>query len=147
MAGQNTGTGSGVTGESTHGNGVTGSSTARNGVQGSSNDPEASGVYGENTRYGYGVAGRSWAAPGSLTAAVFGDNPAGGPAGIFNGSVNVNGLLTKAGGGFKIDNPADPANSYLCHSFVESPDMTNVYNGNITTDADGNASVALPAYF
>ena len=34
------------------------------------------------------------------------------------------------------------------HSFVESPpDMMNVYDGNVSTDADENASVELPGYF
>jgi len=35
----------------------------------------------------------------------------------------------------------------LSISFVESPDMMNVYNGNITTDANGIAVVVLPDYF
>ena len=40
-----------------------------------------------------------------------------------------------------------PANKYLYHSFVESPDMMNVYNGNIITDANGMQTVELPDYF
>lgn len=71
----------------------------------------------------------------------------GGAAGQFNGNVNVVGNLTKSSGTFKIDHPQDPANKYLIHSFVESPDMMNIYNGNITTDADGKAVVKLPGYF
>jgi hypothetical protein len=35
----------------------------------------------------------------------------------------------------------------LRHSFVESPDMMNVYNGNVTTNSSGVAVVKLPAYF
>jgi trimeric autotransporter adhesin len=50
-------------------------------------------------------------------------------------------------GAFKIDDPLDPANKYLYHSFVESPDMMNVYNGSVTTDKHGMAVVALPDYF
>lgn len=64
-----------------------------------------------------------------------------------NGSVSVIGSLSKGGGSFKIDHPLDPENKYLYHSFVESPDMMNVYNGNITTDADGYATITLPDYF
>jgi hypothetical protein len=45
------------------------------------------------------------------------------------------GSIAKAGGSFKIDHPLDPKNKYFYHSFVESPDMMNVYNGNITTDS------------
>ena len=48
---------------------------------------------------------------------------------------------------FKIDHPLDPGNKYLYHSCVESPDMMNVYNGNVVTDANGEAWVELPAYF
>lgn len=68
-------------------------------------------------------------------------------AGYFNGDVQVTGTLSKGGGSFKIDHPLDPENKFLSHSFVESPDMMNVYNGNITTDANGNATIQLPAYF
>jgi len=55
--------------------------------------------------------------------------------------------LTKGSGSFKIDHPLDPAKKYLSHSFVESPDMMNVYNGNVTTDRHGFAIVTLPSYF
>ena len=72
---------------------------------------------------------------------------AGGLAGYFNGDVDVTGTLSKGGGSFKIDHPLDPENKYLYHSFVESPDMMNVYNGNVTTDANGEAVVELPDYF
>lgn len=68
-------------------------------------------------------------------------------AGYFAGNVTVTGTLSKGGGTFKIDHPLDPENKYLYHSFVESPDMMNIYNGNITTDANGEAKVTLPAYF
>jgi len=68
-------------------------------------------------------------------------------AGYFSGDVNVTGTLSKAAGTFRIDHPQDPANKYLIHSFVESPDMMNVYNGNITTDGNGDANVELPSYF
>jgi hypothetical protein len=59
----------------------------------------------------------------------------------------VVGLLSKGGGSFKIDHPLDPENKYLYHSFVESPDMMNIYNGNTVTDASGKSSVKLPDYF
>ncbi|RKX18888.1 MAG: hypothetical protein DRP51_08375, partial [Candidatus Zixiibacteriota bacterium] len=68
-------------------------------------------------------------------------------AGYFSGNVNITGTLSKAGGSFMIDHPLDPANKYLYHSFVESPDMMNIYNGNVTTDGDGFATVELPDYF
>jgi hypothetical protein len=62
-------------------------------------------------------------------------------------NLNVTGTLSKPAGTFKIDHPLDPANKYLYHSFVESPDMMNVYNGNINTDGSGLATVTLPDWF
>jgi hypothetical protein len=131
------------------GDGVNSTSTRRNGVQGTSTSQVASGVYGENlSRGGYGVAGRSNATPtGAFGTAVLGDNTSGGYAGYFTGRVEVLGPLVKSGGGFRIDHPLEPENRYLNHSFVESPDMMNVYNGNVVTDGDGSAVVELPGYF
>lgn len=63
------------------------------------------------------------------------------------GNLDVQGELTKGFGAFKIDHPLDPYQKDLVHSFVESPDMMNVYNGNITTDNTGYATVTLPEYF
>jgi hypothetical protein len=70
-----------------------------------------------------------------------------GYAGEFYGNVYVNGTLSKTAGSFKIDHPLDPANKYLSHSFVESPDMKNIYDGVATLDANGEAVVNLPAWF
>ena len=68
-------------------------------------------------------------------------------AGEFKGDVVVFGNIYKSGGSFKIDDPEDPANKYLSHSFVESPDMMNIYNGNVVTDSNGDAAVQLPSWF
>jgi hypothetical protein len=68
-------------------------------------------------------------------------------AGEFLGNVKISGTLSKGGGSFKIDHPLDPANKYLYHSFVESPDMMNLYNGNVRTDQRGEAVVELPEWF
>jgi hypothetical protein len=102
---------------------------------------ESSGVTGLGNRYG--VAGNS------PLYGIYGTTSLGssGYAGYFNGRVNVTGVLTKGGGAFEIDHPLDPAGRILRHSFVESPDMMNVYNGNTTTDAQGYATVTLPDYF
>ncbi len=68
-------------------------------------------------------------------------------AAVFDGDVYVNGNLSKSGGSFKIDDPVDPEDKYLYHSFVESPDMMNIYNGNVITDGSGRAIITLPNYF
>ena len=103
------------------------------------------GVWGRGTNGAHGVLGH--ANSGGL--GIWGIEPAGGAgnAGYFQGDVEVTGTLSKGGGAFKIDHPLDPANKYLYHSFVESPDMKNIYDGNVTTDAVGVAEVILPDWF
>lgn len=64
-----------------------------------------------------------------------------------NGDLEVTGTLSKGGGSFRIDHPLDPQNKYLLHSFVESPDMMNIYNGIAVTGDDGLATIELPAWF
>jgi len=64
-----------------------------------------------------------------------------------SGNTFVAGTLSKGAGSFKIDHPLDPANKYLYHSFVESPDMMNIYNGVVRLDARGQAWVDLPDWF
>jgi hypothetical protein len=106
------------------------------GVRGISNSTTGRGVAGSATAdsgYNIGVYGRS-------------DSPDG-YGGYFSGNVHVDGTLSKNGGSFKIDHPLDPENQYLSHSFVESPDMMNVYNGNVVLDGSGEAWVELPDYF
>ncbi|MBZ5545702.1 MAG: hypothetical protein LAO07_18835, partial [Acidobacteriia bacterium] len=92
----------------------------------------------------YGVSGVAYASGGY---GVYGAQSLGTYAGYFSGNVNVTGTLTKGGGSFKIDHPLDPADKYLSHSFVESPDMKNVYDGVVVLDAKGEAWVTLPEWF
>ncbi len=66
---------------------------------------------------------------------------------FFSGNLSVQGTLSKESGTFRIDDPIDPANKYLSHSFVESPDMMNIYNGTVTLDSKGEALVTMPAWF
>lgn len=132
-----TGDSMGVQGITTTGVGVKGEASGSGGsvkaVYGKSIGSNNNGVVGEasNGAAAYGVWGISTA----------------GYAGVFSGKVLVTGTLSKGGGSFKIDHPLDPANKYLYHSFVESPDMMNVYNGNVVTNAAGDAVVELPDYF
>ena len=65
----------------------------------------------------------------------------------FYGNVSVVGTLSKSAGSFRIDHPLDPKHQYLQHSFVESPDMMNVYNGVVKLDSYGEAEIKLPSYF
>ena len=147
------GTGQGVWGES---RGTAASNGAGpDGVHGVAHSTVGAGVQGINDHDGYGVSGVTSTGGASGVGAfnfstgdgLFAYNQSGGFAAFFLGDVAVDGNLSKAGGSFKIDHPLDPANKYLYHSFVESPDMMNIYNGNVTTDADGNAVVAMPDWF
>ena len=63
------------------------------------------------------------------------------------GNTQVVGTLSKSAGSFRIDHPLDPENKTLSHSFVESPDMKNLYDGVVTLDASGAAQIELPAWF
>lgn len=63
------------------------------------------------------------------------------------GNTQVVGTLSKSAGSFRIDHPLDPENKYLSHSFVESPDMKNLYDGVVTLDASGFARIELPDWF
>ncbi len=121
--GESTGTGPnsiGIEGFSETGTGVSGRSTSLNSIGVSGGSRSGTGVWGNSL---YGLAGDFW------------------------GKVHVTGHLTKDGGGFEIDHPLDPANKYLFHSFVESPDMKNLYDGIVVLDAQGEAVVELPPWF
>lgn len=64
-----------------------------------------------------------------------------------NGNLDVTGTLSKGAGSFKIDHPLDPENKYLYHSFIESPDMMNVYTGTVRLNHQGEATVEMPQWF
>lgn len=137
VAGYNSGGGYGVYGRGRFGVQGNSDSDIGYGVQGFNSSSEGVGVYGSSTGpLSYGVYGRSpnW-------------------AGYFRGDVrvtdwlNVNGNIHKGGGGFKIDHPLDPKNQYLNHSFVESPDMKNIYDGVVVLDTNGEAWIELDGWF
>lgn len=65
----------------------------------------------------------------------------------FSSTVNINGALSKGSGSFVIDHPLDPANKILAHSFVESPDVKNIYDGIAKLDGAGEVTIALPDYY
>lgn len=118
------------------------------GVSGIANGQFGAGVHGSSAgSSGHGVAGVVSANSGTASA-IYGVATNGNAfAGYFDGSAAVTGTLSKGGGSFRIDHPLDPGRRILQHSFVESPDMLNIYNGNVTTDANGQAVVALPDWF
>jgi len=151
--------GTGVNGYVTGGgNGIRGVSTTGDGVYGRQNSSgnegwlgtTSAGVVGDGNNNGVGVmatskSGIAITASSTNSTGIFAFGST--FAGNFVGKVNITGTLTKGGGAFKIDHPLDPANKYLYHSFVESPDMMNIYNGNVILDGSGEAWVELPEWF
>jgi len=108
------------------------------------------GVFGQvsgGTGWNYGLYGS--ATGGNTSYGVYAQASGGATnyAGYFSGNTHVAGTLSKTAGSFKIDHPLDPTGKYLQHSFVESPDMMNIYNGNVELDERGEALVELPEWF
>ncbi|MDD4148623.1 MAG: hypothetical protein PHE33_01200 [Bacteroidales bacterium] len=146
------------------------------GVQGQTDDSDFYGVSGLNyalsgTGSGIGVMGDGITGVWGQTTdgggyAVFGLNES---TGIIDnnigvggeGYVGVYGKTTSGGFGvysdgdfassgtksFIIDHPSDPANKMLKHYCMESPEVLNLYRGNIVLDQNGEAIVDLPEYF
>lgn len=119
----------GVRGVNDEGHGVQGQSVNHVGVEGTSQTSTA--IFAES-QTGIGL----WARTISGTF-----------AGFFSGNVHVNGTLSKTGGGFTIDHPLDPQNQYLNHSFVESSERKNLYDGIAVLDDEGRVEVTLPKWF
>lgn len=98
------------------------------------------------------VSAKSGSGSGAIGLYASGTGP-GVRAGVFDGNVTINGNLQvngsvgKTTGSFRIPHPLDPENKWLYHSFVESPDMMNVYNGMAVLDENGEAAIELPEYF
>ena len=62
-------------------------------------------------------------------------------------TLDVVGTITGTAKNFLIDHPQDPYNATLRHACVESDEYKNVYDGVITTDARGYATITLPSWF
>ena len=86
------------------------------------------------TGFGLAVHGIASSLPGSY-------------AGWFDGDVRVTGRLLKMLSLFQIDHPLDPANKYLEHAAIESPEMKNIYDGVAVLDEMGEAIIELPEWF
>lgn len=66
---------------------------------------------------------------------------------FITGNAQVAEQIAKSSGTFVIDHPLDPKNKMLYHSFVESPEAKNIYDGIAKFNWRGEATVRLPDYF
>lgn len=102
------------------------------------------GVYGTATgNLGYGVNG--FVSNGTSAVGVYGYADAGSATrygGFFDNDLGSSG--TKP---FMIDHPMDPANKLLKHFSMESPEVLNMYRGNVVLGPNGEGTVTLPSYF
>jgi hypothetical protein len=151
-----------------NGVGVAGSSVNGYGVSGWAGSVDANAIYGYNTAtQSLGAIGLQTVTGGhthptgvfafssnnAYGIAIYGRAASGGQfsnqyAGLFEGNVRIDYDLSVGGSKyFKIDHPLDPSNKFLFHSCVESNDRMNIYNGNIFTDAHGDAIIELPEWF
>lgn len=162
---------------SLEGFGVHGSTTKGVGVQGETNDLSHSGIVGLNhglisTGSGAGVMGEGnigvkGQTTNGLGYGILGVNQSTSPTynnigvggegwvGVYGKSLDASGYGVYSDGNFAasgtksfvIDHPSDPENKMLKHFCMESPEVLNLYRGNIVLDQNGEAIVSLPEYF
>lgn len=130
--------------------GVKAAGISRSGVSGTtlatlkSGDPEVGcGVYG-NSLMGAGVCGITFGGTGVLG---IGHPLLGAWAGRFEGNIHVSGTIYKGACCFSIDHPLDARRRVLNHASVEAPEYKTFYDGVVTLDARGRATVRLPRWF
>ncbi len=114
------------------------------GVYGQTQIGSGFGVLGENvssstTDNNIGVAGWGW-------VGVFGQTSTG-VSGDGYGVYSDGDLGSSGSKSFVIDDPLDPENKMLKHYCAESPEVLNIYRGNVICDENGEAVVELPEYF
>lgn len=102
------------------------------------------GIYGTATgNLGYGVTG--FVTTGTSAIGVYGYADAGSATrygGFFDNDLGSSGVKT-----FLIDHPLDPSNKLLKHFSMESPEVLNMYRGNVVLGPNGEGTVTLPSYF
>jgi hypothetical protein len=142
----NTGAGDGI-----NANGGGGGLAGANGVVG------IGGIGGGTGDGGAGLVGSGGSASGAANQGgdgiltLGGDGSGGAAIGLaanLQGDVIVGGKLMVSGTKmFHIDHPLDPENKYLNHAAIESSEVKNLYDGVVTTDSNGDATVTLPNWF
>ena len=136
------------------GYGLRATSTSGTAIYGASASSSNYGVYATNTGGGTAIGAIIPATLGSF--AVYATNPgnvaistpdqlaAGSARSLARYSGSLSSGMPKS---FLIDHPLDPANRYLAHACLESPEVKNIYDGEVVADDSGEAVVRLPSYF
>lgn len=117
-----------------------------NGVVGQTNYSQGNAAFFENFDAVAPLGNAIGAAGKGYYGVVGEDRYLGGQAGAYgvlaNGNMGATGIKS-----FIIDHPEDPENKVLRHFSMESDEVLNVYRGTASFDVNGEAVVALPAYF
>jgi hypothetical protein len=120
--------------------------TRQTGVVGISDNSSGTGVYGQADAGTTGAETTGVWAKSDHGYAIYGQT-VDGYAAFYSGPVGSNGPVTMAAAATRIDDPADPAGSYLTLPYVASADLEVSLDGTVRLDADGRAIVQLPAWF
>ena len=164
----------GLNGAGNNGSGTTGGSgdAGNGGAGGTANNPGGAGTEYDSVHGSGGGGGGATGAGGGAAGGNFGGAGGGGCAsgGIgkrgmivltyvssatltlsgnvkFAGNLTITSTLAKSSGTFVIDHPLTPRTHLLYHSFVESPEVKNLYDGIAKLDAQGEVAIELPDYF
>ena len=143
-------TGHGVEGFSGGGIGVLGLSNSFIGVYGSTGEGNAIEAFNSPTLGATDTNATLLATSGSLTShyVLYAENEDGSAyvRTDGNGNLAATGVVSGALLAAQIDHPLDPANKFLVHSAIQSPDLKTIYDGVALLDASGEATVELPGY-
>ena len=120
-----------------------------NGVSGQSAQEFGYGVFGSNTHTGSASADEAGVAGSGGYVGVEGESAGGTGYGVasLDNMISIGNFTCLGTKAFTIDHPLDPANKYLKHYTIESPEVLNMYRGNATCNPQGEAVITLPDYF
>ncbi len=133
-----------------------GAFTGNDGILASATVTAGTGVVGagnNSTQYFMQTSGGGGSFTGTQNGAYgFATNTSGNSRGLIGegseyGVVSIGDFGGTGAKYFIIDHPLDPENKILKHACIESPEILNIYRGNIILNAQGEGIVQLPDYF
>ena len=136
--------------------GTGGAFTGVDGVYGLADSPTGTGIIGVGNNlstFYYQTGGSGGTFNGNKNGAFgYASNTSGTSRGLIGegseyGVLAVGNFGSTVGKYFVIDHPLDPENKILRHACIESPEILNIYRGNIILNNNGEGIVTLPDYF